>query len=571
MKRSQNGLSMTAIIVLLVTGLVLGIMACAIVFFLNVYRHSLIRSAQTSSRQAVVQVSNTVGSYIDDMNGVMALLQDKLEDPETARNDFFAALLQIRSDVVAVTTYDEDGTMLTCRSLGHRPRPEIWQNLSFNQETLGDYEAGYISDPHVETIFPGYYPWVVTMVEPVDTAEAEKWAALDLSFTIISEYINNVGIGQHGYCFLMDESGSIIYHPQQQLIYSALKDENTALIASLTDGAHVEGNVIYAVQSLENCNWRVVGVSYVDEVISANVAEAARILVLVAAVVLLTAAISGVALSRVLSRPLQGLSGAMRQFERDADHFTYVPVGGSREVRELSETFSHMVGQIQRLMETVRGEEINLRKTELKALQAQINPHFLYNTLDSIAWMCEQGRNAEAVQMVNALARLFRISISRGHELIPIRSELQHAESYLQIQKHRYKDQFCYRFDVDEGCLDYLCNKITLQPIIENAIYHGINGLVDEGEITITIRPEGEDILFVVADNGVGMEPAQIEAMLRKERSDRTGIGIKNVNDRLKIYFGEKYGITIDSEPDEGTSVTIRMPKILKEEDYENR
>ena len=113
--------------------------------------------------------------------------------------------------------------------------------------------------------------------------------------------------------------------------------------------------------------------------------------------------------------------------------------------------------------------------------------------------------------------------------------------------------------------------QITLQPIIENAIYHGINGLVDEGEITITIRPEGEDILFVVADNGVGMEPAQIEAMLRKERSDRTGIGIKNVNDRLKIYFGEKYGITIDSEPDEGTSVTIRMPKILKEEEYENR
>ena len=571
MKRRQNGLSMTAIIVLLVTGLVLGIMACAIAFFLNVYRHSLIRSAQTSSRQAVVQVSNTVGSYIDDMNDVMALLQDKLEDQETTRNDFFAALLQIRPDVVAVTTYDENGTMLNCRSLGHGPRPEIWQNLSFNQGTLQDYQAGYISDPHVETIFTGYYPWVVTMVEPVETEAAEKWVALDLSFTSISEYINNVGIGQHGYCFLMDESGSIIYHPQQQLIYSALKKENTALIASLADGAHVEGNVIYAVQSLENCRWRVVGVSYVDEVISANVTEAARILVLAAVAVLLTAAISSVVLSHALSRPLQGLSGAMRQFEQDADHFTYVPVGGSREVRELSETFSHMVGQIQRLMETVRSEEINLRKTELKALQAQINPHFLYNTLDSIAWMCEQGRNAEAVQMVNALARLFRISISRGHELIPIRSELQHAESYLQIQKHRYKDQFRYRFDVDESCLDYLCNKITLQPIIENAIYHGINGLVDEGEITIAIRPEGEDILFVVADNGVGMEPAQIEAMLRKERSDRTGIGIKNVNDRLKIYFGEKYGITIDSEPDVGTSVTLRMPKIVKEEDYENR
>ena len=121
--------------------------------------------------------------------------------------------------------------------------------------------------------------------------------------------------------------------------------------------------------------------------------------------------------------------------------------------------------------------------------------------------MCEQGKNKDAVVMVNALAQLFRISISKGHELIPIRSEVQHAKSYLQIQSVRYKDQFSYRFEVDESCLDYLCNKITLQPIIENAIYHGINGLVDEGEIIIRIESRGDDILATVEDNGVGMEP----------------------------------------------------------------
>lgn len=141
-----------------------------------------------------------------------------------------------------------------------------------------------------------------------------------------------------------------------------------------------------------------------------------------------------------------------------------------------------MVLRLQSLMTTVRDEQINLRETELRALQAQINPHFLYNTLDSISWMCEQRKNEETVEMINALARLFRISISRGHELIPIRSELQHAESYMQIQSRRYKNQFVYTFDVQESCLDYLCNKITLQPILENAIYHGINGLVDDGE-----------------------------------------------------------------------------------------
>ena len=126
------------------------------------------------------------------------------------------------------------------------------------------------------------------------------------------------------------------------------------------------------------------------------------------------------------------------------------------------------------------------------------------------------------------------------------------------------KDQFSYRFEVDESCLDYLCNKITLQPIIENAIYHGINGLVDEGEIVIRIESQGDDILATVEDNGVGMEKEQIDAIFRRSDS-KSGIGIKNVNDRLKIWFGEAYGITIESVPDEGTRVIVRMPKKQKE------
>ena len=186
---------------------------------------------------------------------------------------------------------------------------------------------------------------------------------------------------------------------------------------------------------------------------------------------------------------------------------------------------------------------------------------FLFLHCDSISWMCEQGKNEEAVVMVNALARLFRISISRGHELIPIRSELQHAESYLQIQSHRYRNQFTYSFDVDEDCLDYLCNKITLQPIIENAIYHGINGLVDDGEIVVSVKSEGEDVVLTVADNGSGMTEEQIDAIMNKERSDHTGIGIKNVNDRLKIYFGAAYGITIDSAP-ETTAQNLPEPDL---------
>ena len=196
----------------------------------------------------------------------------------------------------------------------------------------------------------------------------------------------------------------------------------------------------------------------------------------------------------------------------------------------------------------------------------------LYNTLDSIQWMCEQGKNEDASKMVGALAKLFRISISRGHELITIKDEIRHAHNYLIIQSFRYRDQFTYSFDVDEQLEEYLCNKITLQPLIENAIYHGIDRLVDEGEIKVTVKQaedDENDIIITVSDNGVGMTEEQCRKVLQKERSDSSGIGIKNVNDRLKIYFGEKYGLTIKSELDAGTDIIARIPKITEEENYE--
>ena len=570
MTRKRRGLSMTSILVLALVGTITAIVLGAMAVFLQTYQRSLIQSVQTSARQSVAQVGKTVEDYLDDVNSLMELLERKLEDPRQDRDDFFAAFLQIRPDVVAVTTYDAAGGLVDCRSRGAK-RTEIYQNLSFDPDKMDDYADGYVSTPHVASIFQGYYPWVVTLVAPLDAPGREEWIALDISFSSISAYLNDVGIGQHGYCYLMDERGNMVYHPQQQLLYAGLKKEEAGRLACLGDGTYVEDTVIYSVQRVPGSTWRVVGVSYIDETVNESFRQMVRITVITAGLVFLAALTAGWVLSRLLSRPLQQLETAMEQFEQDADHFAFQAVRGTREVQNLSDSFGHMVGRIQQLMTTVREEEIVLRKTELKALQAQINPHFLYNTLDSIAWMCERGKNADAVQMVHALARLFRISISRGHELIPIEKELQHAEAYLQIQKYRYKNQFTYHFTVDESCLHCLCNKITLQPIIENAIVHGLDLMVDSGHIEITVKPDGDDILLIVADDGIGMEPEQVAALLQNEPSDRTGIGVKNVNDRLRIYFGADYGISIESAPYEGTTVTIRTPRVPedREGDYD--
>ena len=568
---AHTGLRITTIQVAMVVGTVAVILACCIALFLDRYRTAVVQNARTSSAQAVTQVSSTVANYLDGMEQAMQAVTQALRQSDARRDALLSAFLTFRPDVVAVTSYDQDGELLDCWALGRDPKPNIMVNLSFDQKQAAQGAARFLSAPHVETIFDRYYPWVVTMTARLEDGGEAAWVSLDLSFASLSSYINNVGIGTRGYCFLLAEDGNIVYHPQQQLIYSGLKSEDTAALAARRDGVYDDDTVITCVNSVGDSGWRVVGVSYVDELVDRNMAEMAQLAAGLAAVVLAVTVLSSLLLSPLVGRPLRGLADAMESFEADAGHFAYRPVGGTREVQELSDSFGHMVVRIQQLMNTVREEEINLRKTELKALQAQINPHFLYNTLDSIAWMCERGQNTDAVKMVHALARLFRISISKGHELIPIRKELEHAESYLQIQKYRYKNRFTYHFDVDPGCLDYLCNKITLQPIIENAINHGLDLMVDEGHIEVQVRFDGADILFCVVDNGVGMPPEQVRTLLQKGPSDRTGIGIKNVNDRLQIYFGSQYGLHIDSVPDEGTRVEIRMPKVTEEGGYETK
>ena len=554
----------------LISAVAVAVLTLCTVLFLRSYRAAIVESARTNSAQAVSQVVGSVGNYVHTLDSAVAIVQEQLQEDAAPRDAFLGAFLTARPEVAAITVYNADGSLLNCWAQdGRTPKADILRNLSFDLTTAQRLSGGYISTPHVESIFTGYYPWVVSIVRPVPDNAAARWLSVDLSFTELAATISNVGIGQHGYCFLMDERGNMVYHPQQQLLYAGLKKEEAGRLACLGDGTYVADTVIYSVQRVPNSPWRVVGVSYIDETVNESFWQMVRIAVATAALIFVAALAVGWVLSRLLSRPLQQLENAMEAFEQDADHFAFHAVRGTREVQNLSDSFGHMVGRIQQLMTTVREEEIDLRKTELKALQAQINPHFLYNTLDSIAWMCERGKNADAVQMVHALARLFRISISRGHELIPIEKELQHAEAYLQIQKYRYKNQFTYHFTVDEGCLHCLCNKITLQPIIENAIVHGLDLMVDAGHIEITVRPDGGDILLIVADDGIGMEPEQVAALLQNEPSDRTGIGVKNVNDRLRIYFGPEYGLSITSAPYEGTTVTIRTPRVPEDREGE--
>lgn len=561
MKKRKASLSF--IIAILVVGLVTLFLLWSTFFFLSLYVSSMKQAAKTSSEQAVVQASNAISNYIGDMQEIMSLIEQKLTENGRETEQTMEMLCSVRSDLVAIYIYNDRGELLDSHTGTHELKEHYLKDLSYI--SLDSYRSGvlYLSEPHVESLLQDYYPWVVSVLQEITGADGRKVrVVIDIRFSKISDYVDNVGIGQHGYCFITDSNGEIIYHPQQQLLYSGLKTESAEHFDLSSDGSFETDELIWSVRSLDNCDWKVVGVSYISEMVTAKEMELlGNICVMLTIIMGLTMIVSFL-VSRLVTKPIQRLIRAMQEFEKDAAGYVYRPVEGTTEIEALSQSYEHMVGKIQNLMKQVRQEEISLRKTELKALQAQINPHFLYNTLDAIGWLCEEERCRDAVEMVNALAKLFRISISKGHELITIEKEVEHAGSYLKIQNFRYKNQFSYDFQIEEECLRYYCNKITLQPIIENAIYHGLDRMVDEGHIQIRIYSEGEDVIFRVEDNGVGMSEEQCRSILHKEPGDNSGIGIKNVNDRIKIYFGKEYGLSIESELDEGTTVIIRMPKV---------
>lgn len=236
------------------------------------------------------------------------------------------------------------------------------------------------------------------------------------------------------------------------------------------------------------------------------------------------------------------------------------------EITELGMSFNIMIGKIRELLDAKMQEQENLKKAELRALQAQINPHFLYNTLDTIIWMAESKKTSEVVTIVTALSNFFRISLSKGQDWITIEEELERTRSYLTIQKMRYHDILDFSISADPGILQSTVLKLVLQPLVENALYHGIKNRRQRGTITVRAEPGGENLVLQVRDDGIGIPPdklAQINSALdahADELSAEHGFGLANVNRRIKLYYGSRYGLTLASDPATGTCVSIVIP-----------
>ena len=438
---------------------------------------------------------------------------------------------------------------------------------------LNKTENIHFTLPHVQKMFEkgdNSYKWVISMSRAVEItvggSTEQAVLLIEMAYQGLEEVLDEVTLGNGGYIYLMDSNGDIIWHPKFELIASGRVKENNLVAAGYDDGSREEifngTRQTVVTKTVGYTGWKLVGVIK-GTGISLNMLKTRLFIVFVILLIIFIVILINSYISFMVTNPIRELEKSVKALEEgnlDADIY----MGGSYEVQHLGKSVQDMKFRIKGLMQDIVNEHEEKRKSEFDSLQAQINPHFLYNTLDIIVWQIENEKQSEAVHTVTALARFFRLSLGKGKNIVTVRDEIEHVKNYLMIQHMRFKNKFDYEFDIAEDVLELPSLKLMLQPLVENAIYHGMEFMDGDGMIMVKAWREEDELYLSVADNGLGMTEDKVEMILTGKSTSGngrgSGIGVKNVNERIKLYFGEAYGLTIDSEPDEGTTVIIHLP-----------
>ncbi len=587
MRSVQSAMLLAFSGVVLVTVVLMGVVAYTLA------EDALVDVAQQYTGQLVGQVQKGIDTYIDHMQDISEVVVRNSEARafiEEGGNsagqaaELLASVQGTRDDIALMLLVDPDGEpIFHDESYALNPAVEP-ANTRWYREAM---EAGgdpVVSSPHVQNVVQGRYPWVITLSRAIESGGRRGVFLVDLNFRVIEEMVQRLELGSRGYAFIVDSAGELVFHPQQQLIYSGLRSERIDDVMEIRHGGFTLRDetepMHYTVARSERTGWRIVGVNYVEELLhhrgTLQWYYALWGLVCFAAVILISILLAG-----QISRPLRALRDSMKAVER-GDFDVRLENRWNNEIGALTHDFNLMLETIDDLMRRNEYEQEQKRISELKALQNQITPHFLYNTLDSIIWMADGGHNEDVIEMTSALARLLRLSIRKGDELVTVRNEIEHVTSYLQIQSIRYRDTLDYTVDVEPDAEQYQTLKVILQPLVENAIYHGLRKRAGSGLVRIRCFRADDRLVFEVEDDGVGVDEATVDALLRPSADHTNGdpasharnggsdsVGIRNVHERIRLYFGERFGLSFERAQVGGTVVRVTQPLIPVEEHSE--
>lgn len=575
--------SIQSVIFAVLSVLLLGAVIIITVISLSYTRQSVFENSSLYTQTIIQQMNQNIDSYIDYMENTSYLVSSNEDvqkylfgdtaDPE-ARDRIlsqFETILDSRSDILNLGIIAENGRMLINNGQRLTNQDLDIHSQEWYTNALEGRKSVYLTSSHVQHIISGERPWVITLSRGIRNKEMgtgqEKEGVffIDLNYSAISELCDQSMVGNQGYAFIVDADGNIVYHPQQQQLYNELQTENIDLVMNAGSDIVTWGDGInkkmYSISRSEKTGWTVVDCVRVEELLRRS-NEAQSIYVLVAIGLMAVALFFSRFVAKSITLPIQRLCDSMERVQEGDFSVSDIVVDSENEIGSLTKSFNVMTQRIHELMaQNIREQEAK-RKSELKALQSQINPHFLYNTLDSIIWMAEGKKNEEVVLMTASLARLLRQSISNEDELVSIGQEIEYARGYLTIQKMRYKDKLEFWIEVEPSILNIRLIKLVLQPVIENAIYHGLKYKESRGLLLVKGFMKNGNAVLQVIDDGVGMDQETLDHIYERHKVDyhSNGVGIYNVQKRLQLYYGNEYGIVYESKPGEGTTATITIP-----------
>lgn len=512
-----------------------------------------------------------------DADRIMDYLSAELlygEEPDDDK--IIANLEELRSlvsgEIGNLTLFSQDGEVILSEMYETGEEKESAREAGWFARAIENDETEFFDDPVVcdyqrQGDFQKIIPLIRTAVVHRNGTLEKAVLRLDLPYSSLKEALGEEESGR--YTALLNPDGVVLMHPQQGVMDD--RENQNLKEAAGKSGIFKNGSSYYLAQGIGNNGWVLVSVLKETTVLLPRNREICFeimiILIFVGIVVLLNEL-----LTHVISRPFRSLKNAVGQIEQE-DMNVSIQKTGIREIDSLGDAITHMAHEISELIERVRKEGERKRKLEMDVLHAQINPHFLYNTLDVLVWMIENKKPGEAAHGVVVLSRFFRLSLARGRQVVPLKDEIEYIRSYLYIQNMGHQ-KFMWDIQTGEGTENLATIKLILQPIVENAITHGIEYMGDEGEIHVRTCKEGSDLYLTVIDNGRGMSKEQVAAVLSghsQGSGKHSGIGVSNVLQRIQLYYGKEYGISIESEIEEGTKVTIHLPALPYEEEQHEK
>lgn len=557
--------------------LVLGLLIVIFPFTYRLTRRLLSESLTESAKQMLEQTNRSVEFYLDSMleaaeyvastPAAKAYMAGGEADPHLTEQ--LQVIAGTRADFFHLVLLREDASFMGSRDdLILNPHRNYKETDWYKRAVDAKGEAIFTSS-RVENLFWGEYPWVITMAKAMYEGDRLNGILLvDLNYERIESIFKATRQDDNrAYFFLVGSDGRIVYHPQQQLIYSGVKTEALDEVSQVGTAIEtmVVGDKLYIAERSSVTDW--VTVSVINEAALVQFpAEWIWLYALLGLFFVGLASILSWLSAKRLTQPLFSLQQSMKRFE-GGDLDTVADTKATSEISDLGESFNVMTRRIKDLIaESVAAEE-QKRQSEMLALQAQIRPHFLYNTLESIIWMAEIGENEKVVEMTSALSKLLRAQIAGGAEVIRLEDEINYTRHYLTIQALRYGDKLSYEVEIEPGLEDTGVLRLVLQPLVENALYHGTRQQGYRGLIRIVAKSDGELLILEVQDNGAGFKDAA--NWRQKDAGAEGGIGLKNVEDRITLFFGPEYRLEIESKDkkeqgDETMTTIVRIchPKV---------